>query len=105
MSRISDTKNWPAIRLLMLSGISSLCLILPSEKAQADDFSGFLSNALDNSAAVSAYEERERGAEAAVDEARAAFLPNLCVHEQISLKSLLLQRANVYLTVQSLNTV
>lgn len=87
MSRISDTGTWRASRLLMLGGISSLCLFMSTEIGLSDDFTGFLSQALDNSAAVSAYEERERGAEAAVDEARAAFLPNLAARFSYGHKS------------------
>ncbi|MEP0522366.1 MAG: TolC family protein [Hyphomicrobiales bacterium] len=64
-------------RQLLLSGISSLSIILSPSLVKADDFTGILSQALDNSDALSAFEERERGAEAGVDEARAAFLPNL----------------------------
>lgn len=87
MSRISKVGIWRRSRSLLLGGMSSLCILLSAEVAKSDDFTGILSQALDNSAAVSAFEERERGAEAAVDEARAAFLPNLAARFSYGHKS------------------
>lgn len=95
MLRMLHSGTWRNSRPLMLCGISSLCIILSVDVAKSDDFTGILSQALDNSPAVSAYEERERGAEAAVDEARAAFLPNLAARFSYGHKSLRSENAGV----------
>ncbi len=64
-------------RVFMLCGTSAICLLSAAGSGLAQDLPGLIPQALGNSAALSAYEAREEGAAAAIDEARAAFLPTL----------------------------
>ncbi len=77
MSRKLCIKNWWLHRVFMLSGVSALCLFSVAGSSQAQDLPGLLPQVLENSAELSAFDARKDGAEAAVDEARAAFLPSL----------------------------
>lgn len=60
-----------------MCGLSVICALSLMRPLQADEISGIMSQALDNSAQIDALGAREEGAAAAVDEARAAFLPSL----------------------------
>lgn len=77
MSRHSCINHWWSHQVFLLCGASVFCLLSAVGSTQAQDLPGLLPQALENSAELSAYEAREEGAEAAVDEAKAAFLPTL----------------------------
>lgn len=77
MSRKSCIKCRWKLRAVMLCSASAICLLSGAGFVQAQELPGLIPQALDNSAELSAYEAREDGAAASVDEARAAFLPSL----------------------------
>lgn len=77
MSRNSRIKIWCPHRISLLCGASAICLAMTADPAKAQDLPGLLPQVLENSAELSAFEAREEGAAAAIDEARAAFLPTL----------------------------
>ncbi len=77
MSAPSRAGYWCSHQQLLMCGLSLVCVVSLMRPVQADEISGIMSQALDNSAQIDAFGAREDGAAAAVDEARAAFLPSL----------------------------